>query len=72
MRVSFTVLEIIRPNGAMLRNIFYVVSGPLLACASYVDAKKHQAYYEWYTESVEVTNLFVFDFKEKVIHAAIM
>lgn len=42
-----------------------------MKCADYTEPDVQNAFYEDYTCSVEVTNLFVFKFKGDIIHAAI-
>lgn len=42
-----------------------------MPCAEYVDADLQNAYFEGYTPEVEVTNLFVFNFFGKIVHAAV-
>ena len=42
-----------------------------MPCADYTDQDLQNAYYEGYTQSVEVTNLFVWNFYEEIIHAAV-
>ena len=71
MRESADLLTQNRPNGALLSNIFAVVDGGRLPYADYVDTDIQNAYYEGYTMSVQVTNLFVFNFKGELIHAAL-
>lgn len=42
-----------------------------IPCADYVDADIQIAYFERYTQCVEVTNLFVYNFSDEVVHFAI-
>ena len=42
-----------------------------MPCAEYLDGDLQNAYFEGYTQKVEVTNLFVWNFYGELIHAAI-
>lgn len=42
-----------------------------MPCAEFENVDLQNAYFEGYTEQVEVTNLFVWNFKGEIIHAAI-
>ena len=64
------------PNGRLLRGFFAVTDGARMPCAEFTDPGMQNAYYEGYTQSVEVTkfvrfNLFVWNFAGELIHAAI-
>lgn len=51
-----------RPNGALLDGVFAITDGCRIPCADYITPDIQNAYYEGYTQSVEVTNLFVWNF----------
>lgn len=68
---SNNLLKENRQNGRVLDGIFAVVDGGRIPCAEYTDKDLQNAYYEGYTQSVEVTNLFVWNFKGEIIHAGV-
>ena len=55
----------------MLRAIFAVVDGGQIPWANNRNLYMKNKYYEGYTRSVEVTNLFVFNVFGEIIHARI-
>lgn len=71
MKESTQLLQENREFGHLLKGVFAVVDGGRMPCADYNDPDLQNAYYEGYTCSVEVTNLFVFNFMGELIHAAI-
>lgn len=71
MKESAELLSKNRRNGSLLQKIFGVLDGGRLPCADYTDSDVQNAFYEGYTTSVEVTNLFAFNFKGELIHAAV-
>lgn len=54
-----------------MRGVFAVVDCGCLFCAAYKNPDLQNDYYKGYTCSVEITNLLVYNFKGKLIHAAI-
>ncbi len=42
-----------------------------MLCADYTDVDTQNAYYEGYTQNVEVTNLFVWNLFGEIIHAGL-
>jgi len=42
-----------------------------MPCADYIDTDLQNAFFEGFTQGVEVTNLFVWNFYGELIHAAI-
>lgn len=48
-----------------------VLDGGRFPCSDYINCDIQNSYYEGYTTSVEVTNLFVYNFKGDLIHAAL-
>lgn len=71
MKESTELLQQNREFGHLLKGVFAVVDGGRMPCADYEDPDMQNAYYEGYTCSVEVTNLFVYNFKGELIHAAV-
>lgn len=71
MKASASLLENNRINGGLLQGIFAVTDGGRMPCADYTDTNLQNAYFEGFTQGVEVTNLFVFNFFGELIHAAI-
>lgn len=45
----------------LIWNKFPVLNAGWLSNAEYTDSKTQNAFYDWYTENVPVTDLFVFD-----------
>ena len=71
MKASASILERNREYGKLMAGIFAVVDGARTPCADFTDADLQNAYWEGYTQSVEVTNLFVWNFSGEIIHAVI-
>lgn len=71
MKESAKLLEVNRPNCALLRGIFAVVDGGRFSCAEYVDADTHNTFYESYACTVDVTNLLFYYSKGEIILAAV-
>eukprot|EP00171_Calliarthron_tuberculosum_P023637 IDg23637t1 len=71
MRSSSALLEHNRQYGHLLRGVFAVLDGGRMPCASYVDADLQNAYWEGFTQAVEVTNLFVWNFHGEIVYAAL-
>ncbi len=71
MRASALLLQNNRVHGKLLEGIFAVTDGGRFKCADYTDPDLQNAYFEGYTQNVEVTNLFVWNFKGEIIHAAV-
>lgn len=70
MKYSSKLLVENREYGYLLAGVFGVVDGGPWACADYNDVDTQNEYYEGYTCTVEVSNIFVFYFTANVIHAA--
>lgn len=71
MHASAELLRRNRGNGFLLNGVFAVVDGGRMPCADYINRDLQNAYYEGYTQKVEVTNLFVWNFFGEIIHAAV-
>jgi len=71
MQSSASILEKKRKFGPLLKSVFAVTDGGRMACADYTDPDLQNAYFEGFTQNVEVTNLFVWDFRGEIIHAAL-
>lgn len=71
MQESNQLLMDTREHGHLLRGVFAVVDGGRMPCADYTDPNIQNAYYEGYTCCVEITNLFVYNFKGEIIHAGL-
>ena len=71
MKASAALLENNRINGLLLTGVFAVTDGGRMPCADYTDCNLQNAYFEGFTQAVEATNLFVFNFFGELIHAAI-
>lgn len=59
MRLSSSLLEHNREYVHLLRGVFVVLDGGRIPCASYSDHDLQNAYWEEFTQSIEVTNMFV-------------
>ncbi|CDF40129.1 unnamed protein product [Chondrus crispus] len=70
-KASAAPLENNRINEPLLQGVFAVTDGGRMACADFTNANLQNAYFEGYTQAVEVTNLFVFNFFRELIHAAV-
>ena len=71
MAESANLLTKNRRNGPALKGVFGVLDGVRMPCSVYIDEDIQKAFFEGYTQSVEVTNPFVWDFKGQIIHAGI-
>ena len=71
MEASSSLLQSNRVYGPFLKGVFAVTDGGRMPCADYTDKNLQNAYYEGYTQNVEVTNLFVWNFFGEIIHAAV-
>ena len=72
MKASSALLERNRVYGSLLKGVFAVSDGGRMRCADYTDTNLHNAYFEGYTQNMEVTNLFVGNFFGEIVHAAII
>lgn len=68
---SYALLQTNREYGHLLKGVFAVVDGGQFPCPDNVNDEIQNAYYEGYTCSAEVTDLLVYNFKGKIIHAEI-
>ena len=71
MQSSSALLQTNPRLGPLLEGVFAVVDGARLPCADYTNADLQNAFYEGYTQSVEVTNSFVWNFFGEIIQAGI-
>ena len=71
MKASSALLEQNRVHGLLLRGVFAITDGGRMPCADYTDLDLKNAYFEGFTQNVEDTNLFVWNFFGEIIHAAI-
>ena len=71
MQASASLIQNNRPLGALLTVVFAITDGARRPCAEYTDVDLQNAYFEGYTQCVEVTNLFVWNFYGELIHAAV-
>ena len=71
MLASSLLLKNNRTNGPLLKGVFAVTDGGRMPCADYTDVDTQNAYFEGFTQGVEVTNLFVWNFYGELIHAAV-
>ena len=71
MEQSNLLLKRNRPSGERLNGVFAVTDGGRMPCADYTNSYIQNAYFEGFTQAVEVTNLFVWDFNGELIHAAV-
>lgn len=71
MAESAARLQKYRQYGYALRGVFGVTDGARLDCVSFVDNDLQNAYFQKFTQEVEVTNLLVWNFKGEIIHAAL-
>lgn len=71
MDESYNLLKLNQERGRLLPNVFEVVNGGWMPCAAYTDGDIQNAFYEGDTGNIEITNLFVFNLKGELIHAAI-
>lgn len=60
-----------RHHGHLLRDMFGVVDGARLLCGDYIDMDLQNVFHESYTQSVEIINFLVYDFRRAIIHAAL-
>lgn len=60
-----------REIGRLLKDVIGVADGGILFCANFTDVNLQKAYFEGFTQAVEVTNLFVFNFFGELIQAAV-
>jgi len=71
MKASVSLLESNRANGRYLKGIFGITDGGGTPCADYTDLNLQNAYFEGFSQGVEMTNLSVFNFFGELIHAAV-
>ena len=71
MKASSALLERNRVYRPFLKGVFAVTDGGRMPCADYTDTNLQNAYFEGYTQNVEVTNLFVWNFFGEIVHAAV-
>ena len=71
MKLSAALLEKNRVSGHWLKGVFAITDGGRMPCADYIDQDLQNAYFEGFTQGVEVMNLFVFNFFGELIHAAV-
>ena len=71
MKRSEQLLTKNRKYESLLKGVFGVTDGGRMPCAVFSDPNMQNAYFEGFTQSVEVTNLFVFNFFGEIIHAAV-
>ena len=71
-RLAFSLLlQNNRVYGPLPKGVFAVTDGGRMPCVDYTDQDLQNAYNEGYIQSVEVTNLFVWNFYGEIIHAAV-
>ena len=68
---SYNLLKMNRKHGHLLPNVFGILDGGRMPCAAFTDGNLQNAFYEGYTGNVEITNIFVFNFKGELIHSAV-
>jgi len=71
MRESAGLLERNRQYGSVLKGVFGILDGARMPCATHGQPLLENAYWEGFTQGHEVTNLFVWNFRGEIIHAAI-
>ena len=71
MRASASLLEHNRTYGHLLQGLFAITDIGRMPCADYTDVDLQNAYFEGFTQNVEVTNLFVRNFFGDIIHASV-
>ena len=71
MRHSASILEQNRNHDGLLNGVFAVMDGGRMLCSRNGDPNIQNAYWEGFSQSREVTNLFVWDFKGELIFAAV-
>ena len=71
MRASSMLLQNNRTYGPYLKGVFAVPDGGRMPCADYTDTNLQNAYFEGFTQGVEVTNLFVWNFYGEIVHAGV-
>eukprot|EP00172_Hildenbrandia_rubra_P003983 Plantae.Rhodophyta-Hildenbrandia_rubra.ctg7260.p1 GENE.Plantae.Rhodophyta-Hildenbrandia_rubra.ctg7260~~Plantae.Rhodophyta-Hildenbrandia_rubra.ctg7260.p1 ORF type:complete len:412 (+),score=29.57 Plantae.Rhodophyta-Hildenbrandia_rubra.ctg7260:277-1512(+) len=71
MELSAALLEKNRAHGGVLKGVLAVTGGGRMPCADYTDTGLQSAYYEGYTTSAEVTNLFALNFFGEIARAAV-
>ena len=57
-------------HGELLKGVFTITDGGRMPCANYADPAVQNAYFEGFTQAVEVTDLLVWDFKGEIIFLA--
>lgn len=68
---SYQLLKKNRENVHLLPDVFCVIHGGRMPCADYEDKDLQNAFYEGYTGNLEVTNIFVFNFRGEIIHSGV-
>lgn len=71
MDASNQILKRNHACGELLEGLFGVMDGGRMPCADYIDVDTQNAYYEGYSQNVEVTNLFVWNCFGEIIHAGL-
>ena len=71
MKASALLLRRHRQYVPLLEGVFAVTDGARMPCADYTNVDLQNAYFEGYTQEVQLTNLFVWKFFGEIIHAAI-
>jgi len=71
MEFSAELLRRNRQHGQLLQGTFGISDGGRMPCAIYTNPDLQNAYFEGFTQAVEVSNLFVWNFQGEIIHAAI-
>lgn len=71
MQASANLLFKNRPQGPLLKNIFTIMDGGRILCASHTILDVRNAFWEGFTQNHEVTNLFVWNFYGEIIFCAL-
>ena len=71
IRASASLLDHNRTYRPLLQGVFAITDGGRMPCADDTDIDLQNAYFEGFTQNVEVTNLFVWNFFGEIIHAAV-
>lgn len=70
MRELAKMLKDNRPNGELFFGIFGVTDGGRFPFVDYTKIDIQNGYYEAYKCTVDAANLFLYNFKKEIIHAA--
>ena len=71
MLASSLLLQNNRTNGPWLKGIFAGTDGGRMPCPDCTDVDTENAYFKGFTQGVEVTNFFVWNFYGELIHTAV-